>query len=149
MGKENTAHRWAIPPNDAEQLCQLLASLRPLPTHPYGLQPASLHLYVKFHFKSSNGKEKLPGQGADNYMNYVPEFGQTLGESVLFARLSEKNTVSVFFSFPFAETSPDFFAFKDFVQTYLPFRMSAHHWKLWSLTKKGDKYAQRKFLMNI
>jgi len=133
-----------IPVRDIENLAQLFASLRPLPSHPFGLQPGCVRIGQKFRFKAFDGSAELSGQGADNYMQFIPCFGQILGESEIYARLSEKSTMSMFLNFPFEEASPDFLRFRAFVQDHLPFKLSEHHWKRWTLTKRGDKYLGRK-----
>ncbi len=141
----NTGHSWAIPLGDVQSVVQRLASQRPLPLHPFGLQPACVRLGLKFRFRSIDGTSELPGQGADNYLRFVPGRGQVLGESEIYARVSEKTTASVFLNFPFEGATTEFLHFRAFVQDHLPFRMSNLHWKRWTLTKKGDNYLGRKF----
>lgn len=140
----NTGHRWQIPLEAAEAVAKMISDISPLPVHPHGLQPIALEVQQKFCFVSQHDSSVLPHQGMENYANFAPGYGLELGISQLYARISEKSHVSVFLCFPFTETSAAFFEYRSFIQENLPFKMSDAHWKMWSLTKRGNNYVGRK-----
>jgi hypothetical protein len=138
------SHSWVVGEGDVASLLSMIESLSPLPVHPYKLQPISLNALSFFKLTSPNGGAPYPFQEAACCLNFQPGFGQQLGVSQAYARISERSTLSLFLNFPFPIDSDELTLAVDAVQESLPFQLSKAHWKQWTLTKRGDKYLGRK-----
>jgi hypothetical protein len=141
----NTGHIWPLAVQQVDAHVALIEQARPLPVHPFDLQPIAVTVLFDFHLLAPQSHIALPNQGAINYGNHSPSHAQLLGESHLYARISERSTVSLFLNFPFEEASESFQQSVAFVQEHLPFSLSASHWKQWRLSKSGASYVGRKF----
>jgi hypothetical protein len=141
----NTGHTWSLAVQQVDAHVALIEHAKPLPVHPYKLQPIAVTVLFDFHLLAPQSRIVLPNQGAINYGNYSPSHAQLLGESHLYARISESSTVSLFLNFPFEEASGSLQQSVAFVQEHLPFSLSASHWKQWRLSKNGASYVGRKF----
>lgn len=143
-GGADTAHVWPVAPQKLEIYAPFIEQLQPLPAHPFKLQPVAVTATYKFKLTDVQSGIVLPNQGSASYHNVPAGHGRLLGESTLYARFSERSTVSLFLSFPFEEVSESFLRSVAFVQEHLPFRLSAGHWKQWRVTKNGASYVGRK-----
>ena len=100
----------------------------------------------QFRFTDLQSHDPLPGQDPSIYGHQkVERGGYLLGQSVLYARLSRRSTVSVFLCFPFEAPSAEFRSYLDRLQQHLPFRFSNHHWKHWRPRARGTGFVGRKF----
>lgn len=143
FGAPDTVYEWPIEASQVEYYVDLIQQLTPLPVHQLRWQPISVNSLYKFSWLSTE-QVLLPNQNADCYLHFKPSYGQVLGESHLYARISERSSVSVFLNFPFLEPSDAFARQARFVQRHLPFQFSSKHWKRWRLTKSGNSYVGRK-----
>lgn len=138
------AHSWPIAAAQIDGFVARIAQASPLPVLRYRLQPVTVRSVYKFHLLDPRSRAVLPCQDAAFYGNFSGAPGQLLGESQLYARISERSTVSLFLSFPFEEVSEDLLKTAGFVRAHLPFPMSPKHWKRWRLVKNGKGYLGRR-----
>jgi len=148
-GAEDIAHRWTLTAHQIDEHVELIAQACPLPRHPFKIQPFVVAALFKFRLVSQETNVALPGQDVAYYGNFSPRPGQLMGESQLYARISERSTVSLFLNFPFQERSESFLAAAAYVQANLPFLLSPNHWKQWCSTKRGSKYLGRRIRVQI
>ncbi len=134
--------QWDIPKERAEDVLTLLEGPQPLPTD--RLYPLALNLVANFRLIDPQGGSVLPRQERTDYLHFEAAPGLYLGTSTLYARLSAVSTVSVFFSLPYEELGPALREHVRFLQTHLPFKLSAHHWKRWHINKAGTRYVGRR-----
>lgn len=138
------AHSWPIMAPQVEEFVAYVARAIPLPVLPYRLQPLTLAAVYKFRLLDPRSSAALPWQTAACYGKFSAVPGCLLGESQLYARISERSTVSLFLSFPFEDVSEDLIETAGFVCAHLPFPLSANHWKRWRLAKNGKAYVGRR-----
>jgi hypothetical protein len=146
---ENVLHRWAI---DADQIDDYVAMLQqacPLPADPFGLRPFVVGLGYSFRLAEPTTGVVLPGQDPEMYGRFSPRPGSCLGISQLYARISDRSSLSLFLNFPFDEQAEAFQALASHVQTHLPVRLSARHWKQWRPTKAGSSYVGRRIAVRL
>ena len=148
-GAEDIAHRWKLTADQLDEHVGLIEQACPLPKHPFKIQPFVVAALFKFRLVSQETKVALPSQDAACYGNFSPHPGQLMGESQLYARISERSTVSLFLNFPFEDPSEIFLAAAACVQANLPFLLSPNHWKQWRLTKRGSKYSGRRIRVQV
>ncbi len=140
----NTGHIWAVQEKDVVSTLALIDDLRPLPSHPHKLQSISLNALSFFQLIDPANNNPYPHQDSESCLNFQPSFGQQLGVSQAYARISERSTLSLFLNFPLLEEGNELVKAVQAVQEHLPFQLSKSHWKRWSLTKRGDSYLGRK-----
>src|SRR5262249_7698087 len=104
----------------------------------------TLNLSTDFHFIDPKSRMPLPHQERDEYLNFEAGSCLYLGSSTLYALLSSKSSVSVFFSFPYENVTKELKDYVQFLQSHLPFRMSGKHWKRWHINKTHTGYVGRK-----
>ena len=81
------------------------------------------------------------------YGCFSPSPGYTLGISQLYARISDRSSLSLFLNFPFEEQGDAFQAIASHIQTHLPVQLSTRHWKQWLLTKTGAGYLGKRIVV--
>jgi len=140
----NGGHVWSIQERDVVSILALIDGLRPLPVHPYKLQPISLNVLSFFQLTNPANGAPYPYQDPESCLNFQPSFGQQLGVSQAYARISERSTLSLFLNFPLLGEGPELAHAVQSMQACLPFQLSKSHWKRWNLTKRGDSYLGRK-----
>jgi len=140
---EHFGHQWDVPPSELGLLIHNLERLRPIPLVGYAGRSLVVHVYWKLIFSDQTG-DQLPFQTRDNYVDFEVGFQQYLGESILYARISENSSANLFLSLPFEVVQPECVELANRVQEAFPTRLSAKHWKRWTLTKKGTSYLGRK-----
>lgn len=107
--------------------------------------PALIQMDFEFRLRTADGEAELPFQGAAHYLEQPYDgYGALLGESGCRLSLGSRSTLSVLFFLPFEAVGPDLWAYVAVLQSRLPFRFSAKHWKEWRLTKKGTSYTSRR-----
>jgi len=138
-------YSWPIPESDVTHQAQFLGSLGTLPVHKYGMQSLCLTAHYVIQLIDGEGGEPWPHQEPASYSNFQTSgYGEALGKSVLYARISDRSTVNLFLNFPFEAGDPELRKAVVRVQDNLPFSLSKSHWKYWTLTKAGNKYLGRK-----
>jgi hypothetical protein len=143
-GSGAIAHSWPIAPAQVDGFVAHIAQAIPLPVLPFRLQPLTVTAAYKFHLLDPRSRATLPWQNPGFYGNFSTAPGQFLGESQIYARISERSTVSLFLSFPFDDVSEELITTAGFVRAHLPFPLSANHWKRWRLAIKGKGYVGRR-----
>ncbi len=138
------AHSWPIAAAQVDSFVAQIAQAIPLPVLPFRLQPVTVTAVYKFHLLDPRSRATLPWQNPGFYGNFSAVPGQLLGESQIYARISERSTISLFLSFPFDDASEDLITTAGFVRAHLPFPLSANHWKRWRLAKSGKGYVGRR-----
>jgi len=140
---EHFGHQWEVQPSELGLLIHDLERLRPIPLVGYAGRSLVVHVYWKLIFSDRTG-EPLPFQTRDNYRDFEVGFQLYLGESILYARISENSTASLFLSLPFEAVHPECVELATRLQEAFPARLSTKHWKRWTVTKKGTSYLGRK-----
>lgn len=135
-------HQWLAGPAGLAVLLQELETIHPLPD----IAAASLTVNVTaaFRFVDPHARAVLLFQSPSDYLMQTVGDRAFLGSSRAFARLAAHPTVSVFFSLPFPEMSAEFRAYVEFLRDHAPFRLSDRHWKIWTLNRRGTRYAGRR-----
>ena len=135
---------WNLSLEDASAAVAWRQSLGPLEANWLG-GPVLLVIDFAFRFRAGADGPELPYQGGACYLGQAYDgYGALLGESVCRLSLSSRNTLSVLFFLPFEAPGPELWQYVAFLQSRLPFRFSAKHWKHWQLTKKGTAYVGRR-----
>lgn len=138
-------YSWSIPESDVVNQVDFLGSLGSLPVHQYGMQSLCVTAHRVIKLIDGEGGAPLPGQDPSSYSHFqVSGYGEALGRSVVYTRISERSSVNLFLNFPFEPGDPELRRAVGRVQGNLPFSLSKSHWKHWKLTRTGDKYLGRK-----
>jgi hypothetical protein len=103
-----------------------------------------LNLVAEFRLTDPQTGSVLPHQDRMDYLHFEVEHRLYLGTSTLYARFSSVSTVSLFFSLPYEEVGPALRDHVRFLQSNLPFTLSANHWKRWHINKAGTRYVGRR-----
>jgi hypothetical protein len=146
-GAKDVAHRWTLRADQVEEYVTLVERACPLPVHPFGVHPFVVAVLFNFRLVSPETNIVLPSQDAESYGGFSPNPGQLLGQSQLYARISEHSTVALFLNFPFEELSDSFLAAAAYIQANLPFLLSPNHWKQWRL--RGTGYSGRRVRVQV
>ena len=144
VGTGNLAHRWSVAPDEVDVHVARIEGMLPLPKHRHGLQLMAVAEQICFRLLHPETRLVLPYQHTAFYGDFSRTPGQLLGRSQLYARISERSTVSLFLSLPFAEVTDEVRALVAFLQAHLPFRLSNAHWKSWRPTKDEKGYTGRR-----
>jgi len=102
---------------------------------------AGIRLGWSFHFVAPETGEPLPGQDA---LPALDPYRYGDSSSILLTLRGGTAAVSLWLMFPFAEPDAAFRAFVTAFQAALPVRLSARHWRRWSLAGSGA-WKARKF----
>jgi hypothetical protein len=138
-------YSWPIPESDVANQVDFLGSLGSLPAHQYGMQPLCVTAHSVIKLIDGEGGAPWPYQDPSSYSHFqVSGYGEALGRSVVYARISERSSLNLFLNFPFEPEDPELRRAVRHVQDNLPFSLSKSHWRHWKLTKAGDKYLGRK-----
>ncbi len=140
---EFAANQWCVDPNDLKPLIYDLEGLRPIPDAGYAGQSLVVHVNWNLRFADFRHKQ-FPFQNRNEYLQFEVYFQRYLGESALYARISETSTANLFLSLPFENPDEEAMELVKRIQTHFPARLSSKHWKRWTLTKNGKSYVGRK-----
>jgi len=92
----------------------------------------------QFKFVDPITGETLKGQ--DNF----PVIDERRPKTGMYLRLSnKKNTMSVWFAFPFEELSPGNINYIKGLQDHLPFKFSVSNWRIYSYSKNGNWFSRK------
>src|SRR5690606_19769665 len=94
---------WFIDQSQLVPALRLLESMRPIPNDAMGFGLLRLSYKIDFRFVDPASHELLPFQDPSDYLNFEAEYERYLGKSYVSAELSERASISVFFSLPFEE----------------------------------------------
>lgn len=137
-------HQWSVEWESFAAVLQELDLLQPLPDVP-SPPPLTVNVTSAFHFVDPDTRRALPFQDPSDYPGRHAGDRTPLGTSRVFARLSTRSTLSVFFSLPFPHAGEEFLTYVEFLQRHAPFRFSGAHWKIWTPAKKRGGYVGRRF----
>ena len=137
-----TGLQWDVSKEMLTNLVDLLETSQPFPEYP--LCPLTINLSADFRLVNPKTRSVLAHQDRAEYLNFEAGYHLFLGLSTLYAILSSKSTVSVFFSLPYEDVTKELRGFVQFLQEHLPFRFSAKHWKIWKVNQAGTGYVGRK-----
>jgi hypothetical protein len=140
---EFSGHQWSFEPEALMGIIEQLEALRPIPESAYAGYAAVVHVTWHLILADSN-RQQIPYQSAQDYLGFDTSFGQCLGRSFVYSGISEKTTAHLFLSLPFEQVTDDARQLASKIEAHFPTRLSPNHWKIWKLTKKGDKYIGRK-----
>lgn len=140
---EYRGYQWEVNPIDLRPLISELERLRPIPNAGYAGRSLVVHVYWNLVIADSLGVP-LPFQTRDEYLKYDIDFKRYLGESFMYARISETSTANLFLSLPFEEVTESAIELVKRIQEHFPARLSSKHWKRWTLAKNGKSYVGRK-----
>jgi len=107
-------------------------------------QFANLTLAInwQFQFVAIETKAILKGQ------NDIPILDKRQPSSQVYLRLSQKNTMSLWFTLPFDGLDTGAIAYIKLLKANLPVKLSNNHWKIWKLSKNGN-WISRKLDVSI
>jgi hypothetical protein len=120
-----------------------LERLRPIPQAGYAGEAALVHATWNLVLADIERKP-LPYQDKDDYLGYEAGYKLYLGQSLVYARISETTTAHLFLSLPFENDTDDARRLAAEIESRFPCRLSSKHWKMWRLTKNGRSYVGRK-----
>jgi hypothetical protein len=145
VGK-STGNQYDVSLEQFNEVLDFLDGLQPYPPSPLDSHfgPVTLNLLADFRFIDQTSRMPLPHQDRNEYLNFEAGYRLYLGCSTIYAILSSKSTVSVFFSLPYEEATKELKDYVRFLQSHLPFRMSDKHWKRWHMNKALTGYIGRK-----
>lgn len=137
-------HQWGLDVNDFRDTANRLEAIRPISLTEYTGYQVVLHATWKLNFLRNDSEVPLPFQSRVDYDEFEVAWQIFLGESGMYARISEKSTAGIFLSLPFEEVSSECRELVGRIQNAFPVRLSAKHWKRWTLSKAGKSYVGRK-----
>ena len=140
---EYMAHQWAVEPTSLEAIVDTLEKLRPIPKTEYAGHAALVHASWNIVLFDSS-RRPLPNQGKEHYLGFDCDSQRFLGQSFVYARISETTTAHLFLSLPYEDVSSDVQRLAAHIQRQFPARLSSSHWKIWRLAKNGQRYVGRK-----
>ena len=140
---EYVAHQWAVEPTSLEGIVDTLEKLRPIPKTEYAGHAALVHATWNIVLFDSS-RRPLPYQGKEHYLGFDCDSQRFLGQSFVYARISEATTAHLFLSLPYEDVNSDVRRLAAQIQTHFPARLSSSHWKIWRLAKNGQRYVGRK-----
>ncbi len=137
------AYCWPLAKSDIEQSIKFVnLKYEPLP---HDIPLINLGIFVRFKFINFQTREILNHQNREEYLNFQPYYNRYLGESSLYTTLSYgRNSLNVFFNFPFEQVNQIMLDYLNQIQKCLPFQFSKQHWKHWKLNKERTSYYGRK-----
>jgi hypothetical protein len=135
-------HRHPVPGDRVDDALELLTSIEPQPTNPWGMSPVWLRFSARFALLRPNG-EVWPGQDPAEFGFFRTPSGVQLGASQASLSLQARRSMGMLLSIPNA-TDVDMGSMVPWLQHYLPFRLSARQWSRWTLAKNGRTYRGRK-----
>ena len=107
-------------------------------------QFANLTLTMTWQFQFVNLKTKAVIKG----QNDIPILDERLPNSQVYLRLSQKTTLSLWFTLPFDGLDKDEIDYIKLLKNKLPVKLSNNHWKVWTLSK-NDNWISRKLDVSI
>lgn len=127
-----------------DEALSLLESLEPIPTDRWGMAPVTLSCRSRFRLLHPDGG-LWPGQDPARFpqpehLTFVP-----LGSSATSLELSARRSMTLNLTIPEA-TDADLARIVPWLQEALPVRLSANHWRRWTLTKDGNSYRPRRIV---
>ncbi len=140
---EYVAHQWAVEPTSLEAIVDTLEKVRPIPKTEYAGHAALVHATWNIVLLDSS-RRPLPYQGKEHYLGFDCDSQRFLGQSFVYARISEITTAHLFLSLPYEDVNSDVQRLAAQIQTHFPARLSSSHWKIWRLAKNGQRYVGRK-----
>lgn len=140
---EYASSQWAVDPASLPAIVDTLEQRRPIPKAGYAGHAAVVH--VTWNIVLADGlRQPIPFQGREHYLAFECDSQRYLGESFVYARISEATTAHLFLSLPCETVTSDARQLAGQIQSHFPARLSTNHWKIWRLTKSGDSYVGRK-----
>jgi len=140
---EYSSSQWAVDPGSLPAIVDTLEQRRPIPKAGYAGYAAAIH--VTWNIVFADGlRQPIPYQGKEHYLGFECSFQRYLGESLVYARISEATTANLFLALPYDTVTSDARRLAEKIQCHFPARLSSNHWKIWRLTKKGDGYIGRR-----
>jgi len=137
-------HQRLIAAEQLNSVLEYVDSLAPLPKLPLPkLAPLTIYATMRFRLVAPATREVLPFQNPADYLNQDASYSGhkvNIGSSMASAALSNRSTLSVFFSLPFLDIGSEFFRYVEFLRNNAPFEFSEKHWKIWRLNKARSRY---------
>ena len=138
-----TGHQWEINASNLNPIVEQLERLRPIPQAGYAGEGVVVHATWNLVLVDSE-RRPLPHQNKEDYLGFEVGYQVYLGQSLVYARISETTTAHLFLSLPFEDVTDDARRLVGEIEKHFPCRLSSKHWKLWKLTKNGERYVGRK-----
>lgn len=131
-------HRFPVGADRINEALDLMHSLEPLPTNPWGMAPIWLSADADFTVRTPAG-DIWPNQDPTAFGTFETPTGATLGTSRTSLHIEARRSMSLHLTIPEA-TDDDLTTLVPWLQDHLPFRLSPKHWTRWTLTKNGRTY---------
>jgi hypothetical protein len=99
VGKYSSS-QWAVDPASLPAMIDTLEQRRPTPKAGYAGYAAAIH--VTWNIVLADGlRQPIPYQGKEHYLGFACGFQRYLGESVVYARISQATTANLFLGLPY------------------------------------------------
>ena len=138
-----TGHQWEINATCVNRIVDQFERLRPIPQVEHAGGAALLHATWSLDLADKD-RNPLPHQDKDDYLCHEVGCGVYLGQSLVYARISETTRAHLFLSLPFEDVNDNARRLAAEIESRFPCRLSSKHWKIWRLTKNGRSYVGRK-----
>jgi hypothetical protein len=132
-----------VDPVSLKGIVDTFEKLRPIPKTEYAGHAALVHVTWNI-VLSDSAHRPVPNQGKEHYLGFACDSEHFLGQSFVYARISETTTAHLFLSLPYEDVGSDSRRLASQIQTHFPARLSSSHWKIWRLAKDGQRYVGRK-----
>jgi len=121
---------WKLSETEIEKGFETLNLNNKLPENSQG--PFVLSFLWNFNFKDPNNNQILPNQ------EKLPELDFRLKNSRIYLRTSNKTSISVWFALPFEQIGKYETEYINELNSFLPFKPSEKHWRIWKKSEKGN-----------
>ena len=119
---EYTGHLWTVDPPSLKGIVDTFERLRPIPKTEYAGHAALVHATWNILLLDSS-RRPLPYQGKEHYLGFDCDSQRFLGQSFVYARISETTTAHLFLSLPYEDVNSDVQRLADQIQTHFPARL--------------------------
>jgi hypothetical protein len=137
-------HQWDIDPGSLVQIVERIAEAGPIPETKYAGSMVVIHAMWNLLLFDTRTRQALPYQRKEDHLGWEIGPRSYLGCSSLYARIAEATSAHLFLSLPFEDITEEAKRIAADIQTSFPARLSAKHWKMWTLTKAQTGYVGRK-----
>ena len=133
---------YPVPASRLEDALEVFEEISPLPTDEWGNAPVWLFINARFRLRQPDGGI-WPGQDPGLFGHFQTPSGADLGVSSARLGLSGTRAMGLMLTVPEA-TDDDIARLRPWLQSHLPFQISAKHWVRWSLNKNGQTYRPKR-----
>jgi hypothetical protein len=134
---------FKVPEGRLDDAVRLFEDASPLPSDAWDNTAVGLNMYARFHMLRPDGSGLWPGQDPALFGQFQTPSGADLGTSSARLNMAGGLSMGLMLTFPEA-TDDDIAVLRPWLQSHLPFRMSARQWVRWSISKSGQTYRPKR-----